>query len=154
MAIFSEKIVSTKFVNYPENTLIEVLYTEGDDIIPHVLEVDFENDNFNDLMKEVSLDDIEKNTEASIKAEFSSFEAAVNTAVQKRLEQENQNVTAGILINTINDKNEDTDFVFALKIAILDDQEIANTEDKDLKLAIRKAKSIKELLKIYIDIKG
>lgn len=154
MAIFSGKILSTKFLNYPKNTLIEVLYTEDDSIITYVLEVDFEHNDFNDLIKEVSLEKIEKNTEAIIKAELSELETIVNDEVKRRLEQENQNVTAGILINTINDKNDDQDFVFTVKVAILDDQEIAGTKDKNLKLAIRKAKTIKELLKIYIDIKG
>lgn len=195
MAIFNDKIVSTKFVDPPNNMLIEVLYREGDKVIPYTLDVDFTSQDFNDLLQDLTLEEIEAATQTIVKAEADIFNRAVNEEVDRRwakesekikeaynqldeyaedqklkklteVEQEradvlkslqekynlvssSENITPKDLLNKIESWDDDTDFIFNTKIAILEDPIISKSKDKELKLSIRKAKSVFELLSIY-----
>jgi hypothetical protein len=195
MAIFSGKVVSAKFIDPPNNMMIELLYQEGDVVVPYVLEVDFTQQDFNDLIKEISLDDIQNNTKNQLEAQrkeiFSAIDAEIErrwaleelkikeayqkadlyaeTEKVKKLEEVQEefknlrnNLSAKFTTETTTNKltpkelfhqlfsmDQDQDFVFNLKISILEDPDIAKSKDKDLKLSIRKAKTVTELLKIY-----
>lgn len=162
MAIFSGKIVSARFLNWPESSIIEVLYNEGDKVIPYVLHVDYTDQEFLDLIDEMSIDTIEEITEKQNLLVINKLNADFEAEVKRRFEQEKQNGTEGSgddfsaegFMKFINDKNDDTDIVFALKILILEDQEIAKSPNKNLKLSIRKAKTIVELMSLYYNAKG
>jgi len=243
MAIFSGKVVSATFADFPTNTLIEVLYQEEDVVTAYVLEVDFTQSDFNDLLQDITLEEIEAATQTIVKAEANIFNRAINEEIERRwtLESEkikeaymevegyrektfmevegyrektlkeaqdeirkiyaevdkyaenekakkltevdkyaenekakklteveeerairlktlqekynlvssSENITPKDLLNKIESWNNDTDFVFNTKIAILEDPIISKTKDKELKLSIRKAKSVFELLSIY-----
>lgn len=214
MAIFSEKIVSAKFLDSPNNMIIEVLYQEDDSVIPYVLEVDFTNQDFNDLLQEVTLEEIEKSTQATLKAESDVFEKMINDEIERRWAIESQKVqkayddvdayarklyddldkyaeqqkrikfeevqqeytelrkqlqekfsteqnkttldtiTGKDILGIIELKNDDQDFIFNTKIAVLEDPVIAGSKDKSLKLNIRKTKVLKDLLSIYFSQKA
>ena len=81
MAIFSNKVVSAKFIDRPNNMLIEVLYEDNDQIIPYTLEVDFTSNDFNDLLAEVTLEEIEENTLQSAKLESQHFEKMITEEI-------------------------------------------------------------------------
>ena len=49
--------------------------------------------------------------------------------------------------------NDSKNFLFDLKLSIFEDPTIANIKDKDVKLQIRKAKSIYESLELYCKLK-
>ena len=49
--------------------------------------------------------------------------------------------------------NDNKNFLFDFKLAIFEDPTIANVKDKDIKLQIRKAKSIYEALEVYCKLK-
>jgi hypothetical protein len=195
MAIFSGKVVSAKFIDSPNNMLIEVLYREGDIITPYVLEVDFTQQDFNDLLKEISLDDIQENTRKEVNAQFRAFSKIIDAEVDRRwkleaekikeaydkvdeyadlqkakkigevqeefknlrndlsarftTESSSNKLTPKELFQQLFNQDQDQDFVFNLKISVLEDPDIAKSKDKNLKLSIRKAKSVTELLKIY-----
>lgn len=83
MAIFSGKIVSAQFIDPPNNMLIEVLYQEGDIVTPYNLEVDFTQQDFNDLLKEVTLEEIEKNTKTQLKVERDN----INSIIRKEIDR-------------------------------------------------------------------
>lgn len=168
MAIFSGKIVSAQFIDPPNNMLIEILYREGDIVTPYTLSVDFTQQDFNDLLEEISLEQIEQNTQNQIELEKKNLDKIVEEAIEKRLggiDRENlqykfntdhiksSEVTAKDLLSVIDSKDKDLDFVFNTKIAMLEDSIVEKSEDKKLKLSIRKAKSIIELLQIYISLK-
>jgi hypothetical protein len=195
MAMFSGKVVSAKFIDPPNNMMVELLYHEGDVVVPYVLEVDFTQQDFNDLLKEISLDDIQNNPKNQLEAQrkeiFSAIDAEIErrwaleelkikeayqradlyaeTEKVKKLEEVQEefknlrnNLSAKFTTETTTNKltpkelfhqlfsmDQDQDFVFNLKISILEDPDIAKSKDKDLKLSIRKAKTVTELLKIY-----
>lgn len=182
MAIFSNKLVTAKFLDYPTNMIIEILYeAEKDKIIPYNLEVDFTDKDFNDLLEEITLDEIEKNTQKNLKAQTSVFDKIINDEIDRRwgIEQEKlkkayeeaqgefselrkklhekygeishspSEINGKDLLDIINSKDKDDDFIFNLKVTILEDPEIGKLKDKSLKLSIRKSKSVWELLKLY-----
>lgn len=219
MAIFSNKIVSAKFIDPPNNMVIELLYREDDSVIPYVLEVDFTNDEFNELLEEITLDEIEKTTKDLLKSEYEAFEKIINDEINKRWNLESEKLKKAYddvdayadlkhrevdqkyreldeyaeeqklkkfeevqeefkqlrknlqekftsqkdlslkdfkgkdLVSIIESNDNDNDFVFNMKIAILEDEIIAKSKDKSVKLSIRKAKTVWQLLKIYAEIK-
>lgn len=256
MAIFSGKVVSAKFIDPPNNMMIELLYREGDVVIPYVLEVDFTSDDFNALLQDVTLEEIEENTSKELKAEQQVFESIIQRQIETRWSMEQDKIKAAYddaeayaqkviereyekleeasnqiadewkkiydqwdkvdteyqklerasieinkeykrvdtyvelekskkfkevqeefqkarselqtkfnasssatvldgkdIFTAIDQNNQDNDFVFNFKVSILEDPVIAKSKDKKLKLAIRKSKSVLELLKIYAEIK-
>jgi hypothetical protein len=187
MAIFSGAIVSSKFIDSPNNTLIEVLYREGDAVTPYVLHVDFTSEDFNDLLQEVTLDEIEEETNKQLTAEKDAFYSIIEAEIDRRWAEESKKikmayddvdeyteekqeavrdklkslqegftkgesrelkVTGAKLVNIIQ-TTDDKDFIFDMKVAILEDPDIAKSKDKTMKMSLRKAKTAIELLKIY-----
>jgi hypothetical protein len=187
MAIFSGAIVSSKFIDSPNNTLIEVLYREGDAVTPYVLHVDFTSEDFNDLLQEVTLDEIEAETNKQLTVEKDAFYSIIEAEIDRRWAEESKKikmayddvdeyteekqeavrdklkslqegftkgesrelkVTGAKLVNIIQ-TTDDKDFIFDMKVAILEDPDIAKSKDKTMKMSIRKAKAAIELLKIY-----
>jgi len=261
MAIFSGKVVTARFLDNPNNMNIEVIYKEDDQNIVYNIEVDFSNDIFNELLQEITLEEIEAQTKAVMDDEWNWMNAIVLEEVAKRwaeeekkikqayddvdayaLEQQKKHfevfeqyeaeqkaqriaefeeyinsetkkkyesvdkyidaqtkkqyesadayaedqktikfqevkeemkqyrdelqskfntaeviaareVSGSELISILHEKNKDNDFVFNTKIAILEDPNIAKTKDKSLKLAIRKAKTLQELIGTYTSSK-
>jgi len=257
MAIFSGKVVQARFLDNPNNMNIEVIYKENDENVVYNIEVDFSDDTFNELLQEITLEEIEAQTKAVMDAEWNwmnaivieevnkrwtheekkikkayddvdayakkqfevfeqyeaeqkaqriaEFEEYINSETKKRYESvdkyidaqtkkqyesadayaEDQKtikfqevkeemrkyrdelqskfntdeviatkeVSASELISILHEKNTDNDFVFNTKIAILEDPNIAKTKDKSLKLAIRKAKTLQELIGTYTSLK-
>jgi len=94
MAIFSDKIISSKFIDPPNNMLIELLYREDDAIIPYIIEVDFTSKDFNDLLLEVTLEEIENNTVRELKVEKKAFDSIIENEVDRRWEKEQEKVKA------------------------------------------------------------
>lgn len=181
MAIFSNKIVTAKFLDYPNNTVIEVLYEEDNNLIPFILEVDFTQDDFNDLLNEMSLDEIEtisKEEQEKIRKDaFAYLQEQINAGVDELWENNKARIKSELakeyqesfveksvvspselpireIFNHLISKNDDHDTVFDLKLYILEDADIVKSKDKKLKLSIRKAKTILELIKIYQEFKG
>ena len=158
MAIFTDKIVTASFLDYPQNTLVEVIYNEGDQNIAYTLEVDFTQDDFKALLQEVTLEEIEKATKQVIRTEAAFFKNIINDEVKRKWVEEKENLeakplTASEFLSVLFNKNEDKDFVFNMKIAILELPEINKSKDKKLKLDIRKAKTTSELMKAYLNSK-
>ena len=187
MAIFTDRVYSATFIDSPHNMTIEVLYQEDGKIIPHNLEVDYTSADFNDLLQEVTLDEIEKNTRKKAEPYRHRFEKAVRAevkrlwavesekikkayddvdeyseekqeAVREKLrslqegftkdESKELRVTGKKIVNIIQ-TTDDKDFIFDMKVAILEDPDVVKSKDKTMKMSIRKAKTAMELLKIY-----
>ena len=96
MAIFTDKVVTAQFVDPPNNMIIEVLYKEPDQdgLIPHVLEVDFTQDDFNDLLKEITLEEIQKETEKRINQEKNFLQDAIAKEIDARWAAEAEKIKA------------------------------------------------------------
>jgi chromosome segregation ATPase len=92
MALFSGKVVSAKFIDPPNNMLIEVLYREGDMMTPYVLEVDFTQQDFVDLLKEITLEEIQSNTKSQLEAQRKEIFSSIDAEIERRWEAESQKI--------------------------------------------------------------
>lgn len=214
MAIFSGKVVSAKFIDSPNNMTVEVLYSEEnqDGLIPFILDVDFTQQDFMDLLEEITLEEIEENTKKQLEVEKNDFYSLIDSLVEEKWKEEEEKIKQAYqaidaytelkyqeldqyaeeeklkkfeevqeefkqlrkdlqekftsqkdlslkdfkgkdLVSIIESNDSDNDFVFNMKIAILEDEIIAKSKDKSVKLSIRKAKTVWQLLKIYAEIK-
>ena len=143
--VFTNKIKSARFINPPENSVIELLYGEANELTAFHLEVNYSNQEFLDFIEEWPLEKIEK----------AAREAAVKRAKLKEdydkqiIENYLQNSDIGCkeVFNYINENNRDKTAVFDLKLSVLENN--MDLKDKNLKLRIRKAKTILDLLQIY-----
>ena len=143
--VFTNKIKSARFINPPTNSVIELLYSaEGNSILTQFhLNVDFSDPTFLDFIKEWPLEKIEKEAAAAA-------QVAKDIANQTRKNWENsrnQFKSSKEIINYINENNKDRTAVFDLKLSVLEHS--MDLKDKKLKLRIRKAKTILDLLQIY-----
>ena len=70
--IFTGKIKSARFINPPENSVIELLYGEANELTAFHLEINYSNQEFLDFIEEWPLEKIEKaaRTAARERAQF------------------------------------------------------------------------------------
>ena len=94
MADFTGNIHSVTFMDYPQNTLLEILYkdphVEREGFTPWHMEVDFTNNDFTELLQEWSLDKIEWATKKDLLAERAEFDAMVDKHIQDKWEKEEE----------------------------------------------------------------
>ena len=147
--VFTNKIKSARFINPPENSVIELLYSLEENAVLTLfhLNVDFSDPTFLDFIKEWPLEKIEKEAAAAA-------QVAKDISNKARKEWEN---TPGSSINivrvlkTIDKHNTDKEAVFEMKLAIL--EELSSTKvEKAMQIKIRKCKSLKGLLGLYYGI--
>jgi hypothetical protein len=148
--VFTDKIKSARFINPPENSVIELLYGEANELTAFHLEVNYSNKEFLDFIEEWPLEKIEKAAREAAKERAKLKEAYNRKIIETHLLQ-NTSVTCKEIINYIDDNNKNTTAVFDFKLVIL--EQSITIKDKSLKLRIRKAKTILDLLQIYNEIK-
>ena len=148
--VFTNKIKSARFINPPENSVIELLYGEANELTAFHLEINFSNQEFLDFIEEWPLEKIEKAAREAAKERAKLKEAYNRKIIETHLLQ-NTSVTCKEIINYIDDNNKNTTAVFDFKLVIL--EQSITIKDKSLKLRIRKAKTILDLLQIYNEIK-
>ena len=162
--VFTNKIKSARFINPPENSVIELLYGEANELTAFHLEINFSNQEFLDFIEEWPLEKIEKaartaaRERAQLKENYDkqiidTYRAQLKEDYDKQIIDEISNIKKDITIsckdifNYINENNKDRTSVFDLKLSVLEHN--MDLKDKKLKLRIRKAKTILDLLQIY-----
>jgi hypothetical protein len=137
---FSGKIQSAMFVNPPQNSTIELLYGEGNELTAFHLNVDYSSDEFLAFIDEWPLEKIEQ----------TARENARTLAIEIQKQRWSSTIDSKKIIDYINKNNNSNTDVFDMKLIIL--ETIVSLKDKSLKLRIRKAKTILDLLQIYNEI--
>ena len=138
--VFSGKIQSAMFVNPPQNSTIELLYGEGNELTAFHLNVDYSSDEFLAFIDEWPLEKIEQ----------TARENARTLAIEIQKQRWSSTIDSKKIIDYINKNNNSNTDVFDMKLIIL--ETIVSLKDKSLKLRIRKAKTILDLLQIYNEI--
>ena len=109
MAVFSGKIIEAYYAN-SENDCVEVIYKQGEKAINHFLKVDFNNQDFKDLIEEYDTDKIAGSTIARNRNYARQLSELVNAGIQSRTDKnEKVKVTIDDFIDTIinfDNKNE------------------------------------------------
>ncbi len=237
MARFSNKIESLRYVDRQHKT-IEILYKSGESINSYYIEVDYNNQDFLDLLEEYSIEDVEDQTKVYYDSIIAQKQAWIETAqaaldeqdkeryeifeaykekqlsilqgeldaqverriaegfvdvdeyrekqlailqaeIDEQIEQRYKELdgyaeseikkqkeeflakfnmpsptrytpekVADYLVDNMNDE----DMVFKTKLAVFNLPEVKNNLDREIKMKIRKAKSIPELFAVYNDI--
>ena len=113
MAVFSGKIIEAKFLDR-QKTMIEILYKDADKIVAHSIEVDWELKDFHDLLEEMDLEDIEKQTIIRNQDLEEQKKAGVKAIVEARLADgfEEKATTIDVLIKEVIANRHDESFLF------------------------------------------
>ena len=143
--IFTGKIKSARFINPPENSVIELLYGEANELTAFHLEINYSNQEFLDFIEEWPLEKIEKAALQAARKRAKLKEDYDKQIIENYLQ--NSDIGCKQIFNYINENNKDKTAVFDLKLSVLENN--MDLKDKNLKLRIRKAKTILDLLQIY-----
>ena len=146
--VFTNKIKSARFINPPENSVIELLYGEANELTAFHLDVNYSSQEFMDFIEEWPLEKIEKAAREAAKERAKLKEDYDKQIIENYLQNaKTTDIGCKDIFNYINENNKDRTAVFDLKLSVLEHS--MDLKDKKLKLRIRKAKTILELLQIY-----
>jgi biotin carboxylase len=153
MAIFNKKIIEAYFLN-KEHTTVEIIYTEDGKNYSHVIEVDNNHPDFQDLINEYPLERIEKTTIIKHKqARIETKELArqfsgeyVEELKREIIEIKNQYGWKNLL-KYIDD--DDQDELFKLKLEIFEIDIIKSSNDLDTLNEIRNARTFMKVLQEF-----
>ena len=220
MARFSNKIESLKYADIEHKT-IEILYKNGESINSYYIEVDYNNQDFLDLLKEYSIEDIEDQTKAyydnittrkqivveswiekaqavldkqdkeryelfekykeeqlrileidadkykekqqeyldqQVEQRYKEAENYIETQKSDLLSKFNMPISSSVqytpekVAKYMIDNFEDEDTVFKTKLEIFNLPEVKNSKDREMKMKVRKAKTVPEIFAAYHDI--
>ena len=151
MAIFSGKVIEAYYTNSDSDT-IEVIYKEGEKAISHYMVVDWDHPDFQELIQEYSVVDIEKATVARIR----KTNEQIKSIVAKNLKNKIKEADLGMdnMLNFILNYNHKTDMekLFALKIKIFDQDRVKDINNETLKKKIRMATDPIETIRYYHEL--
>ena len=166
--IYTGKVESATFSNPPENSIIEFLWRDDKQLVANEIAINFADPEFLAFIKEYPLEKIEKaartaaRERAQLKENYdkqiidtyrAQLRAQLKEDYDKQIIDEISNIKKDMAIsckdifNYINENNKDRSAVFDLKLSVLEHN--MDLKDKKLKLRIRKAKTILDLLQIY-----
>ena len=158
MAIFSGKIIEAYYAN-SENDTVEVIYKQGEKAINHYLKVDFNNQDFKDLIKEYDTDKIAGSTIARNRNYARQLSELVDAGIKSKTDKkEKVKVTVDSFIDKlldfdINDK-ESAEILFAIKVKLFEKDQVKNSDNKEMKSKLRASKNPIELISLYNELNG
>jgi len=151
MAIFSGKIIEAYFSN-SENDAVEVIYEDGTKAISHYLPVDYNNEDFKDLISEYSTDKIAEATMARNRRYAQQLSDIVDAGIKSKTDLK-QRVSVEDFVKCIleYDANDTQckEMLFTLKVQIFETEKVKGSSDKEKKSQLRSAKTPLELLAAY-----
>ena len=158
MAIFSGNIIEAYYAN-ENNDTVEVIYKQGEQAINHFLKVDYNDQDFKDLIAEYDTDKIAGSTIARNRNYARQLSELVNAGIQSRTDKnEKVKVTIDDFIDSIinfDNKNEQcNEILFALKVKLFENDIVKNSADKDTKSLLRSAKTPVEAIKLFDKLNG
>ena len=150
MAIFSNKIIEASFTNKDQNQ-IEILYKEDDKIYPYHIQVNHNHPDFQDLIKEYSLEKIQEITRQKIESRIREVERA-NIKDLDRIKTEifdkanNFTNWYDFLFHFDEKDSSHMNFLFELKLKLFDEKKVKEMSE-DKKNLIRDSLSPLEIIK-------
>lgn len=151
MAIFSGKIIEAYFTN-SENNAVEVIYENGKRAISHYLPVDYNNQDFKDLISEYNTDKIAEATISRNRRYAQQLSDIVDAGIKSKTELK-QRVTVEDFVKSIlhfDPKDADCkELLFTAKVQIFETDKVKSSSDKEKKSKLRTAKTPLELLVAY-----
>ena len=155
--ITKENYITASFIDNDRKN-IEVLLRDNknEKVIPFIVEYNPEHPNCQDLLKLVDLDTLHENTYQKIQTEKKNFEEmAINIAKKNGLVFNETKLNTKFyptLIKAMFNELENEDHLFALKLALFEVDKIRDSENAELKGAIRKSESKSEAMMYALKI--
>jgi hypothetical protein len=153
MAIFSNKIVTAKFLDN-SNTIVEIIYKDGDEDVAFAMEVDFSNPDFQDFLEEMDLEELEKSTYEQRRKREEAKKASLEARVEERIRDTQRSATPMTMDNIVEElfqKRNDMGFLFQFKVELFKREIIKSSKNEDAKKKIRQSRDIFEILSILKD---
>lgn len=154
MAIFSNKIKQVSFYNV-DKTLVEVLYNEKDSVISYLIPVDFQNNDFKDLLSEIELEQIEKNTKEKrkiYKQQLKNYLNNVTDSMKYQAENSDEKFLERLEKFLFEFGEKDDELLFKLKLKMFESVKIKSCTDPEKKSKIRTATNPVQLIKEFESI--
>ena len=154
MAIFSNKIKEVSFYNV-DKTLVEVLYNEKDSVISYLIPVDFQNTDFKDLLSEIELEQIEKNTKEKrkiYKQQLKNYLNNVTDSLKYQAENSDEKFLERLEKFLFEFSEKDDELLFKLKLKMFESVKIKSCNDAEKKSKIRTATTPVQLIKEFENI--
>lgn len=147
------ELISARFTN-SEKTIIEAVYNDkSDDNNPFAFIIEAKEDdvNYQNLLKDISEDQLHESTYKHITEERKTFEKAViNIAIKEGIiEDTRKQNDLEVLIKCIKMHGSDKEFLFKLKLAIFDLDQIKENNNRSLKAQLRKAETVAGVLEAF-----
>ena len=131
MAIFSNKIKEVSFLN-ADKTLVEVLYNENNNTVSYLIPVDFKNSDFKELMSEIDLEQIEKNTKDKrkiYKQQLKTYLNNVTDALKYQAENSDEKFLERLEKFLFEFNEKDDELLFKLKLKMFESTRLKSCND-------------------------
>ena len=156
MAVFSGKIIEAYYAN-SDNDCVEVIYKRDDKAINHYLKVDFNNQDFKDLIEEYDTDKIAASTIARNRQYAKQLSDMIDQGIKSKTDVKQRVSIEEFIDSMLNFNSSDkqsAETLFALKVKIFEQDKVKSCNDKDLKSSLRSAKTPVDLISIFKKING
>ena len=154
MAIFSNKIKEVSFLN-ADKTLVEVLYNENNNTVSYLIPVDFKNSDFKELMSEIDLEQIEKNTKDKrkiYKQQLKTYLNNVTDSLKYQAENSDEKFLERLEKFLFEFNEKDDELLFKLKLKMFESSRLKSCNDTEKKSKIRTATTPVQLIKEFENI--
>jgi len=154
MAIFSNKIKEVSFLNV-DKTLVEVLYNENNNTVSYLIPVDFKNSDFKELISEIDLEQIEKNTKDKrkiYKQQLKTYLNNVTDALKYQAENSDEKFLERLEKFLFEFNGKDDELLFKLKLKMFESSRLKSFNDAKKKSKIRTATTPVQLIKEFENI--
>ena len=156
MAVFSGKIIEAYYAN-SDNDCVEVIYKQDDKAINHYLKVDFNNQDFKDLIEEYDTDKIAASTIARNRQYAKQLSDMIDQGIKSKTDVKQRVSIEEFIDSMLNFNSSDkqsAETLFALKVKVFENDKVKSCNDKDLKSSLRSAKTPVDLISIFKKING
>ena len=156
MAIFSGKIIEAYYAN-SDNDTIEVIYKQGEKAINHFLKVDYNNQDFKDLIEEFDTDKIAASTIARNRQYAKQLSDMVDQGIKSKTDVKQRVSVEEYIDSMLNFNSSDkqsAEILFALKVKVFEQDKVKGCSDKELLKQLRSSKNPVELISVFSKING
>ena len=156
MAIFSGNIIEAYYAN-SDNDTIEVIYKQGEQAINHFLKVDYNNQDFKDLIEEFDTDKIAASTIARNRQYAKQLSDMVDQGIKSKTDVKQRVSVEEYIDSMLNFNSSDkqsAEILFALKVKVFEQDKVKSCSDKELLKQLRSSKNPVQLISVFNKING
>jgi len=158
MQVTRENYISARYTDNAKK-IVEILYKEGDKVIPHIIEHDTEHPDWQELMAITNLDEIHLNTHNFIKQSQKDFKKMVmkiakeDGLVKEVVAELSTQFYDEVFEFFFNYSDKQKEMLFNFKLFIFEKKFVKDSVDTDTKAEMRKAQSPIEVMNAVMKLK-